>query len=133
MTPTKEQLKRIEWAGAGRTCPCCGGAPRFTNHAPDCWLAACLTTPDAPPAVKVGDVVKWMAGREVVFQQLHTVLGAETWNTKLRMKLLAVYRPVWVKETPTTHCPTCGAANDGTANGWQHRALAAEARLSQAK
>lgn len=29
----------------------------------------------------------------------------------------------------TTHCPTCGAASDGTVNGWQHRAQAAEAKL----
>jgi hypothetical protein len=31
------------------------------------------------------------------------------------------------------HCPTCGAANDGSENGWVHRAQAAEARLEDLK
>lgn len=27
------------------------------------------------------------------------------------------------------HCPTCGTADDGTVNGWVHRAYRAEAKL----
>ncbi len=33
----------------------------------------------------------------------------------------------------STHCPTCGASDDGTANGWQHRAQAAEAELDRTR
>jgi hypothetical protein len=32
-----------------------------------------------------------------------------------------------------THCPTCGAASDVSANGWQHRAQAAEEELAATK
>lgn len=31
------------------------------------------------------------------------------------------------------HCPTCGAADDETVNGWVHRAQAAEAMLERVK
>ena len=39
-------------------------------------------------------------GPEIVFQRLRTAIGTESWNTRLRDKLRAIYRPVWVKETP---------------------------------
>lgn len=49
MTPTREQLKSIEWAGAdryGSVCPACGEPAR---HHPNCWLAACLAAPPPEP------------------------------------------------------------------------------------
>lgn len=59
--------------------------------------AAALASPETLPPVAVGDVVEWewKSGRERVFQRIHTEIGAETWNTKLRDKLLGHYRPLW--------------------------------------
>ena len=107
MTPTKEQLQSIEWwpvrAVPGidvrhHICPGCAST-RAEGHAPDCWLAACLTTPDAPPAVEVGDVVAFRNQRGYTFMRLVTAtnLGDERGNAAHHT---AIYRPVWVKETP---------------------------------
>lgn len=59
---------------------------------------AALATPDTMPQVTVGDVIEWKAGHERVFQRLRTSIGAESWNTSLRDKLLGVYRPVWQRK-----------------------------------
>lgn len=59
--PTKDQLRSIEWAGkvaGAKACPACGwGWCDPGKHAPDCWLAAALATPDTLPPVAVGDYV----------------------------------------------------------------------------
>jgi hypothetical protein len=71
-TITREQLESIEWNGWNRdeanTCPVCKGEQPdpessfpSTGHAPDCWLAAALATPDTLPPVEVGD---WVADIE---------------------------------------------------------------------
>lgn len=72
MTPTREQLASIEWAGADSSCPVCrvyGPGHFHANidvfpHAPDCWLAACLAAPppepQAMPPIEQGDWVRYM-------------------------------------------------------------------------
>lgn len=58
----REHLKTIEWAGYGQTCPSCKRpkAPHVQlthGHAPDCWLAAALATPDTlPPPEPPADI-----------------------------------------------------------------------------
>lgn len=99
--PTKDQLRSIEWAlldarDRPNNCPVCYmHRDSHGVHTSDCWLAAALATPDTLPPVAVGDVIEWKSGRERVFQRIHTEIGAETWNTKLRDKLLGHYRPLW--------------------------------------
>lgn len=102
MTPTKAQLKSIEWNGhdsdGAACCPACGREPH-EGHNDVCFIAACLTTPDAPPAVEVGDVVAFRNQRGYTFMRLVTAtnLGDERGNAAHHT---AIYRPVWVKETP---------------------------------
>lgn len=69
--PTKDQLRSIEWEGANelgeKACPSCYWVKRpadwpHPHHAPDCWLARELATPDTPPPVEVGEI-GWLIER----------------------------------------------------------------------
>ena len=100
MTPTKAQLKSIEWNGhdsdGAACCPACGREP-YEGHNDVCFIAACLATPDAPPTVEVGDVVEWRTDvcRFVHINDANRLADA----VKYAWDIAAIYRPVWVKET----------------------------------
>jgi hypothetical protein len=110
-TITREQLQSIEWGDTHMdepSCPVCFLRQcDGQRHAPNCWLAAALATPDTLPPVAVGDVVLTENGGVEYVRNRHaedywTGADAEGFPDvaeRRKARILAIYRtPLWQRK-----------------------------------